>query len=62
MSFGGSVAAMIATIRNNRAVLGKRRAYFKSKSDLLKASEKLKITHHKATEEELLLVRKRLKA
>jgi len=61
MSFGGSVASMIATIRNNRAILGSRKSHFKRKIELIKASEKLKINYQKATPEEILLVRLKLK-
>ncbi len=61
MGGGGSALAMIQSIRENMALLGKRRAYFKAKAELTKASEKLKITYQKATPEQLRLVRKRLK-
>ena len=61
MSWGGSVAAMIATIKNNRAILGNRRAYFKAKAKLTMASEKLKINFHQATKEELRAVREKVR-
>ena len=61
MSFGGSAASMIAIIKNNKAILGSRKSHFKRKSELIKASEKLKINYQKASPEELRLVRLKLK-
>jgi len=61
MSFGGSVAAMIATLKNNKMMLGERYTYFDAKKSYLRATKGMKITYRKATKEELALVRKKIK-
>ena len=61
MSFGGHVAAMVASIRNNKALLGKRRSYFKNKIELQKVSDKMKISYPDATPEDMRRVKAKLK-
>ena len=61
MSFGGSVAAMITTLKNNRSLTTKRAPFLKSKQQYLKASSALKINCQNATKEELENIRKKLK-
>ena len=61
MSFGGSVAAMIATLKNNRLMLGERYTYFDAKKNYLRATKGMKITYREATKEELQLVREKIK-
>lgn len=61
MSYGGSVAAMISTLKNNRALLTKRDRYFRAKTNYLKTSNDLKITYRKATKEELRQVKEKLR-
>jgi hypothetical protein len=61
MGGSGSALAMIQSIRNNRMLLGRRRAYFKTKVEAQQAAEKLNITYQKATREQLRLIRKKLK-
>ncbi len=60
MGWGGSVSAMIQSLRNNKELLGKKK-YHKSKVKALQASEKLKISYSKATSKELQLVREKIK-
>ena len=40
MSFGGSVASMIATLKNNKSMLGERYSYFDAKKKLSKNNER----------------------
>jgi hypothetical protein len=61
MSWGGSVAAMIQSLKNNKALLGKRYTYFDAKKDYLRATHGMKITYQKATKEELRFVREKIK-
>ncbi|MGB0888579.1 MAG: hypothetical protein ACPGSL_10685 [Vicingaceae bacterium] len=66
MSWGGSVAAMIQSLKNNKALLGKRYTYFDAKKDYLIAYKGLEISNRRATPEQLkaikALIRKQKKA
>tara|TARA_B100000809_G_scaffold62501_1_gene59274 strand:+ start:2556 stop:3227 length:672 start_codon:yes stop_codon:yes gene_type:complete len=61
MGGSGSALAMIQSIKDNRALLGRRRSYFKAKIEAQQAAEKLNITYGKATPEQLRLIRRKLK-
>lgn len=61
MSWGGSVAAMIQSLKANKALLGKRYTYFDAKKDYLRATKGMKITYQKATKEELRQVKEKIR-
>lgn len=61
MGGSGSALAMIQSIRDNKSLVGRRRAYFKAKVEAQQAAEKLNITYQKATPEQLRLIRATLK-
>ena len=59
MGFGGSVSAMIQSLRNNGNLAGKRKGqYFNKKTGFLKT--KTSISDQKATQEELDLVKAKM--
>ena len=60
MSFGGHVAAMVASMKNNNALKRQRRSYFDNKIALEDVSDKMKIPLRKATPEQLRLIRAKL--
>ena len=57
MGGGGSIAGMIASLKANKALLGRRRSYFEAKKDYLRAVKGMKITYKQATKEELNAVK-----
>lgn len=61
MGWGGSAMAMIQSIKNNKALLGKRYTYFDTKKEYLRAAKGLKISYQKATKEELRQVRVKIR-
>lgn len=61
MSFGGSVSAMIQSIRSNKMLLGHRYTYFDAKQDYLRVAKGLKISSRKATKEEIWAVKEKIR-
>jgi len=55
---GGTIGAMIASLKANKAL--RQRTYFRNKEDYIKASSKLKIKYVKATKEQMLLIREKI--
>lgn len=61
MGWGGSVSAMIQSLKNNKELLGSKREYHRTKVKVLQSSEKLKIKYKEATPEQLRTVRAKVK-
>lgn len=61
MGWGGSVSAMIQSLKNNKELLGNKREYHRTKVKVLQSAEKLKIKYKEATPIELKLVREKVK-
>tara|TARA_R110001592_G_scaffold54652_2_gene167249 strand:- start:3182 stop:3841 length:660 start_codon:yes stop_codon:yes gene_type:complete len=61
MGWGGSVSAMIQSLKNNKELLGSKREYHRTKVKVLQSAEKLKIKYKEATPLELKLVREKVK-